>query len=558
MNQKLAPLMNNTTRTTSTSDYILFICLFVFAYIYILSLSEEFIPYLFPKTLFIIELLIILVYSIQHPLPFVNAFKNTIIRIITTLWITLSLAKIFFTYYKNLPTDYWLDDFVLYIFHAVFFIYIFAILQRIQVKETSITRLCMPYNFKPDKFLYYLLYLITFSIALTSIGEYAYINAEIAITGELLFIITYILLYKQSSSLASLFFAHKKTAYLFFFLILTISSSYLASPYVVFSEKLGAERFFATIIHISFFIFVFKFLKNELKTGCKITTAIPLSITALAIFYIITWHNIDPTSITDWFQDPPLNSHIRQISFITSVSTSACLALCLHTEKNNKLLMLTLLLVSASFLIWTGGRAATASVLLSLLFITAYLLYIKKLNYIYFVTVIVALLLAIVIAESFKVFHWNGLYDQVARSVEATSMKTFSTNRTTLWSTTIESLNGNWLLGLGPNGYWFMPNHVYGLQPHNLFIQLLAEWGIIGTVIFCYLLYIAAVSILKRACNKNEVISSEFLSATAIIISLTAQSLFDGAYYHGQPSYYLALSFAICLSQISNKPRKLN
>ena len=93
----------------------------------------------------------------------------------------------------------------------------------------------------------------------------------------------------------------------------------------------------------------------------------------------------------------------------------------------------------------------------------------------------------IVLAELFKVFSWNGIFQALDRTIAAGSDPyKLTTGRPKLFGWVIASLNKEnaWLLGLGSQGYCFMPNRTFAFQPHNLVFQFLAEWGIVGTVIF--------------------------------------------------------------------------
>ena len=93
-----------------------------------------------------------------------------------------------------------------------------------------------------------------------------------------------------------------------------------------------------------------------------------------------------------------------------------------------------------------------------------------------------------------------------------------------------------------------MPNRIYGVHPHNAFIQFLVEWGVIGTSLFIFLIFsgfLAGIRLHFR--NRNETISQQVLIALAIITTLTIHSIVDGTYYHPQPTFYLVIAFAVWL-----------
>ena len=102
------------------------------------------------------------------------------------------------------------------------------------------------------------------------------------------------------------------------------------------------------------------------------------------------------------------------------------------------------------------------------------------------------------------------------------------------------------IFGLGPNGYWFMPNRIFEVQLHSLLWQFLVEWGLADSLTFLGLLlyrfWRGFPGRVVRACGELDIVA---LSAGVIFVVLTVQRLVDGTYYHPQPSLYLALAFAI-------------
>ena len=157
----------------------------------------------------------------------------------------------------------------------------------------------------------------------------------------------------------------------------------------------------------------------------------------------------------------------------------------------------------------------------------------------------------LLISDWSAVFSWNGVVDYVVtRALESQDPNTFGSGfesgRFDIWRGSWQSVQEHLLFGLGPNGYWFMPNRITGVQPHSFLVQFLLEWGLSGALLFLGLLlygfWRGFLEHVVRARGDFDVVS---LSAGTVIVVLTVHGLVDGTYYHPQPSLYLALAFAI-------------
>ena len=99
-----------------------------------------------------------------------------------------------------------------------------------------------------------------------------------------------------------------------------------------------------------------------------------------------------------------------------------------------------------------------------------------------------------------------------------------------------------------------MPNRTFAFQPHNLFFQFLAEWGILGSALFIALLIMGFFQGLKEhVFSTTGRLSISAIAAGAIIVSLGLHSLVDGIFYHAQSSFYLAIAFAVWIVPTKNK-----
>ena len=118
--------------------------------------------------------------------------------------------------------------------------------------------------------------------------------------------------------------------------------------------------------------------------------------------------------------------------------------------------------------------------------------------------------------------------------------------RLVVWLEAWESVRDHLAFGLGPQGYLFMPNRSFGVQPHSALVQFVVEWGLVGAVLFLGLLaYGFCFGVIAHIAKAQEGLDPAALSAGSIIVALSILGLVDGTFYHPQPSLYLAIAFAV-------------
>ena len=163
----------------------------------------------------------------------------------------------------------------------------------------------------------------------------------------------------------------------------------------------------------------------------------------------------------------------------------------------------------------------------------------------------VTILAAIFLSEYFALFDWNGLSGAFTSRVEALSgddldLNHYSSGRLQMWLYTLEKISEKPWFGHGPQAFDLFDDVYTAAHPHNGILQFLLEWGVIGAAAFISLLVIAfrrAWLSLKHADISHdwEVIASFF-----VVLALALQSNLSGVFYIGKPSFYFAITLAIC------------
>ncbi|TSE19014.1 O-Antigen ligase [Tepidimonas alkaliphilus] len=128
----------------------------------------------------------------------------------------------------------------------------------------------------------------------------------------------------------------------------------------------------------------------------------------------------------------------------------------------------------------------------------------------------------------------RALHLEVSNSL-ATRMTVSTSGRIDLWSAAMHMWLQNPWLGLGPMGFATL-KQPYGAHPHNLPLQLLAEWGTPFTFMFTILLFCASKKGWERIkstfllAEVDRKVRAAAAGTTLSLVAATAQSLVDGIY----------------------------
>jgi len=393
-------------------------------------------------------------------------------------------------------------------------------------------------------FHFFLIYMVLGS------GKSSFFNAYFISNLEIIFIVSYTLLnLTKISQLSSYIKEHRSTLIILMLWVFSVLYSYFSSPLYTEQNTYMSSRLLQTFTHVALFFTIWHYLKNtEIKLSYLFYTIV-FSTVLVAIYFYYYWINSMGFGFGETLNDPPLNSHVRHTGYQVGAALSFFFIFlirnCIKQDITFTHILASIFLWG--FLFWLGGRGAILSAFVSFLCIVFILKYRNiKFSNIVKITML-SILAGMLLSELLVVYPWNGIIDSYQRSISAESITQLSTGRITIWIAALESLKGNFIFGLGPQGFYLMENTIKGLvQPHNVFIQFLVEWGIVGTSLFLLLLIKATWAGIKlHILNKDNYISPTALAAGAVICTLSVNALTDGTYYHPQPSVYLAIAFAI-------------
>ncbi len=211
------------------------------------------------------------------------------------------------------------------------------------------------------------------------------------------------------------------------------------------------------------------------------------------------------------------------------------LAALISTTRNPKyrIYLMALCICATTLLIFSGGRGVIISLLtssiLGSIFIKAHR---KHITY-FFINIIISGIISHLLTHMLS----NGL-------TEAQFLRTDDSGRGVIINQALHQFSENFLLGIGPAQFYSAANLNLVSHPHNFFLQILVEWGVISFFFFLALIIgflIKTTAMIRKSNNSFDFFI--FLGFIAFLIN----SNFNGSHiYSGSQVYGLFITSFLC------------
>lgn len=229
----------------------------------------------------------------------------------------------------------------------------------------------------------------------------------------------------------------------------------------------------------------------------------------------------------NWIYDLPGLGNIRRFSYYAA----AAIGLCLGTFAAGRRWTVAVAAVAFALVFWSGSRGAAASAAVGLgaslfLFPT-----VRKPRA--WGSFLVSALLGATIA---KLIGSPKILMGVSRMVDAGDNGRFEG-----WHATINLIKSRPWFGYGEGQMEGLAHLPFVTQPHNVVLQLLLAWGVVGCVLALTLLAVAARRMLRQADEHS-------LPLLCAAIILTAYAMIDGTLYHVHPVAIFAACVGVAMA----------
>jgi Lipid A core - O-antigen ligase and related enzymes len=199
-------------------------------------------------------------------------------------------------------------------------------------------------------------------------------------------------------------------------------------------------------------------------------------------------------------------------------------------KRDQRLLYLTAIVLMAVSLFLSGSRGGLVALVVELILLVMLTTPVRGTKKLVVRLALAAALLIAVVAGTFLV----GGESSLTRIAESASSKDVSTNRTHIWSVTVDVIKQNlpFGAGLGAFGVAYTPtDDRSGLeraeQAHNDYLQTLSDAGVVGLLIGGAFLFLLVRTALRNVRRQNDFRRAVAVGATAGIFAVLVHSVFD-------------------------------
>jgi O-antigen ligase len=247
---------------------------------------------------------------------------------------------------------------------------------------------------------------------------------------------------------------------------------------------------------------------------------------AIAIFSVSVK---DPANFA-WMLRLPSATNIRQIANNLGILAIAPIALLLMKHESKKWLCWLAVVAMMAAMVWTGSRATLLGLAIGIFASLAVLPSVSAFRNVaaFLSASVVGVITSLFLPIPHPTFGMFRMWGTIQKQDDVSS------GRWEMWANTVEQIGRSPWIGFGSGRYNKNMRDAYGFDfnhPHNVVLQYVYDWGVIGGSIAIMLLSLLGAQILKR---KTSDPASTFVAIMAFV-TICATAMVDSPLFHPLP-----------------------
>ncbi|MES9943027.1 MAG: O-antigen ligase family protein [Candidatus Thiodiazotropha sp. 6PLUC2] len=327
-------------------------------------------------------------------------------------------------------------------------------------------------------------------------------------------------------------------------IILVAASALLSAVSVVFNPD---QVWIATLVWLIHFLFVYSLISISLHSNLFNASIFWKTVLISAIGYVllvIIFVNAVPNpTLYPWVDHMPGVTNLRHIGYFLSPALAIVVGL-YFSNTGSRVTLVSVFIFLACFGAWSGSKGIFFALVTSLPI--ALIIYPELRNLRRWLILFAALVIAIVLSTKIPTPSPQfGLTDRITQSLEGKGPE-LSNGRKMIWTETVRMIGMSPLIGYGAGMYRKKITSTTGYSynhPHNLILQMLFQWGLIGAAGIFSLIVTAWLKAVKTA----KSVGVKTAPALLVLNDLLAYSLFDGTGYYPWPITVMIIAVASIL-----------
>jgi O-antigen ligase len=302
---------------------------------------------------------------------------------------------------------------------------------------------------------------------------------------------------------------------------------------------------FCSIIHLVFGLAVARLVREIDSDGrLAIWGGIVIGLCAYLIVLILFVADALSKNSINWEFFGLGVTNIRQVGFYSAVGACASLGLAAVQNRGSRwtLLYIAVAVMMLALSFWSGTRGSLLAISVAFCIGALFLKVLRQAN--------AWLMFAVAMIGGWAL----SIVGPVPKEIYGASRLTFAARGTVdVSSGRFDMWNGAWhaflhrpLSGYGAGQYWPVVHDKLGSfnHPHNIILQLLFQWGLIGAA--CYVaLGLLLLTRLLWALKRPEPADAP---ALLVLVSLLTMSLYEGSLFHTYPTLMVAFALSLIIS----------